>query len=175
MSEAGCLFGVCCGKCSHNPPRTVSMTPFTSITSQLPALRYTFYWPVWPPGVIVLAQSNAQWLHSSSVSNQPFCLPQLQEGSLITNICICGSLGPDNASHLPEVTQLLSKDLSPDLPALSQVHLAKILGTKKLLLKHFLFVYTFRAPGQNTGYWHINHSTLRMWWIPATLKSLAWS
>lgn len=124
MPKAGCLFGVCCGKCFHNPPRTVSMTPFTSITSQLPAPRHTISWPMWPPGVIVLAQSNAEWLHPSSLSSQPFCLPQLQGGSLITSICICGSLGPDDASHLSEVTQLLSKDLSPDLSAVSQVHLA---------------------------------------------------
>lgn len=58
MSKAGYLFGVCCGKCSRNPPRTISMMPFTSITSRLPAHRCTFSWPAWPPG----AMQQVPWI-----------------------------------------------------------------------------------------------------------------
>lgn len=158
MSKAGCLFGVCCGECSHNPPRTISMMLCASITSRCQ-----------PAGAPSPGQHGLreQCRKCAGLSPQPvlsdctllLCRltlwsPAATTRSLITSICICENLGPDRASHLPEVTQLLSKDLSPNLSAPSQELLALKSWEQRSCYSDIffcLFVYTFRVPDQNTG------------------------
>lgn len=75
----------------------------------------------------IVSVSSTTWLLVPLFSvryPRPFVSPKPREVSLVTNICMCGSWGPERASHLPKDTQLLCKEVSPDLSSPGQVLLA---------------------------------------------------
>lgn len=135
MSKAQRASGLCCGKCSHKPPRPVSMTPFTHSTtarSLASPQRHVLPGGAKPLGiqpkmpyncpdtsqcatVVAFFRVTPGALVSRHSSQMPACYQSL-------DLC---SMGAERASHFPKDTQLLSKDLSPDLSTLSQVPLAQ--------------------------------------------------
>lgn len=102
MLKALPAFGLCYGKCSHNPPGRVGMTPFTDqhcVTATCQPTEARSPSRCEAPGN---TGQNAVWYPNSSQCTtvtaffrathpSPCVSPQLLEVSLATSICICGA------------------------------------------------------------------------------------